>query len=119
MNIGDNWFFRVVVRMQNIIKRPDEAGAVLKIPLSLFISWLELSPRSFVPLATLKSKVLPILLAQDTAGFLTNFSTLFHILTTLILRLLSLIVTGGLNLAFDLCHCALIRGTSSTVISDA
>ena len=31
------------------------------------ISWLELTPRSFVPLATLKSKVLPIQLAQDTA----------------------------------------------------
>ena len=33
-----------------------------------FKSWLELTPRSFVPLATLKSKVLPIQLAQDTAG---------------------------------------------------
>ena len=47
---------------------------------------------------------------------LTNYSTLFHILTTLILRLLSLIVAGGLNLAVDLCHCELIRGTSSTDI---
>ena len=32
------------------------------------ILWLELTPRSFVPLATLKSKVLPIQLAQDTDG---------------------------------------------------
>ena len=31
-------------------------------------SWLELTPRSFVPLITLKSKVLPVQLAQDTAG---------------------------------------------------
>ena len=35
----------------------------------LYILWLELAPRSLVPLATLKSKVLPIQLAQDTAGF--------------------------------------------------
>ena len=32
-----------------------------------YISWLELTPRSLVPLATLKSKVLSIQLAQDTA----------------------------------------------------
>ena len=32
------------------------------------ILWLELTPRSFVPLATIKSKVLPVQLAQDTAG---------------------------------------------------
>ena len=31
-------------------------------------SWLELTARSLVPLATLKSKVRPIQLAQDTAG---------------------------------------------------
>ena len=31
-------------------------------------SYLELTPRSLVPLATQKSKVLPIQLAQDTAG---------------------------------------------------
>ena len=33
------------------------------------ILWLELTPTYFVPLATLKSKVLPIQLAQDTAYF--------------------------------------------------
>ena len=32
------------------------------------ILWLELTPRSFVPMATLKSKVLPIQLAQTTAS---------------------------------------------------
>ena len=34
----------------------------------ILISWLELTPRSLVPLATLKSKVLPIQLAQDNYG---------------------------------------------------
>ena len=40
----------------------------LSLARTLLKSWLELTPRSFVPLATLKSKVLPIQLAQDTAG---------------------------------------------------
>ena len=35
---------------------------------SISKSWLELTPISLVPLATLKSKVLPIQLAQDTTG---------------------------------------------------
>ena len=35
---------------------------------NLYISWLELTPRSLLPLATLKSIVLAIQLAQDTAG---------------------------------------------------
>ena len=42
---------------------------VMSAETALIKLWLELAPRSLIPLATLKSKVLPIQIAQGTAGF--------------------------------------------------
>ena len=41
-----------------------KCGLIWSSEVKSYISWLELTPRSFVPLATLKSKVLPIQLAK-------------------------------------------------------
>ena len=44
-------------------------------------------------------------------------STIHHSLSTLVLMLFSLMVTGGVNLAFAICHCATIKGTNWAIIS--
>ena len=65
----------------SLTKHQEGSGSIMKVEggggrklgwndnfIYLNVSWMELTPRSLVPLATLQSKVLPIQLAQDTAA---------------------------------------------------
>ena len=57
-----------IPKILNSKKQTKKVTCRMSPALNMYILWLELTPKSLVPLATVESKVLSIQLAQDNAG---------------------------------------------------